>query len=71
MKSSSGLHLQRPGTVTGVTILLTASVSSNLGLQIAVCLRYLEFGTGLSSVEQGNKGKVRLGVETMRLDSRI
>lgn len=27
-----------PGTVTGVTILLTASVSRNLGLQIAVCV---------------------------------
>lgn len=51
--------------------MLTASVSSNLGLQIAVYLRYLEFGIGFSSVEQGNKGKVRLGVETMRLESRI
>lgn len=37
----------------------------------SVCVWYLEFGTGFSSVEQGNKGKVRVGVETMRLDCRI
>lgn len=57
MKSSSGLHLQKPGTVTGVRILLAASMSSNLGLQIAVCMWYQEFGTGFSSVEQGSKGE--------------
>lgn len=54
-----------------VVYIIEMKDSSDLGLQIAVCVWYLEFGTGFSSVEQGNKRKVRVRVGTMRLDSMI